>query len=156
MVSAAGHWYLMAYDLERADWRTFRLDRMTEVDSTGTRLRPRPGPDPVEYVRAAIAVAPYRFTARVLVHATAAEVARHVSAAAVLLEPVGPDRCLLVAGGEDLDLMAWHVARLPFDVEVLEPTELRTAAGVLARRLAALADPVTDVTTASGAPHLNT
>lgn len=165
VVSAAGHWYLMAYDLERDDWRTFRLDRMTEETTTGSRFRPRPGPDPVEYVRAAIAVAPYRFTARVLVHASAADVARHVSTAAALLEPVGPDRCLLVAGGEDLELMAWHVARLPFPVEVREPAELRTAAEALARRLLVLAapvepiapvGPVTDVTPATGTRHANT
>ena len=160
VVSAAGHWYLMAYDLDRDDWRTFRIDRMTEVAATGSRFRPRPGPDPLEYVRAAIALGPYQFTARVLVHASVADVARHVSTAAAVLEPLGPDRCLLVAGGSELDLMAWHVARLPFESEVIEPVELRTAAGALARRLARLATTdrpaVTDVTATTGAPHPKT
>jgi predicted DNA-binding transcriptional regulator YafY len=138
VVSAARHWYLMGYDLDREDWRTFRLDRMAELASTGSRFRPRPAPDPVEYVRAAIAVGPYRFTARAVVHAPYAELVAQVPPAAATIERLDGSRCLLVAGGEDLELMAWHLARLPYQIEVLEPAELREAAGVLARRLTAI------------------
>ena len=141
VVSAARHWYLMGFDLDRDDWRTFRLDRMATVSSTGWRFRPRPAPDPVEYVRAALAIAPYTFTARVLVHAPVAEVAQHVPAAAATLEPADGDRCLLVAGGEDLELMAYHLTRIPHPIEVLEPDALRGAATALAGRPGALAGP---------------
>ncbi|MEV6986904.1 WYL domain-containing protein [Sphaerisporangium sp. NPDC051017] len=44
-----------------------------------------------------------------------------------------------VVGGEDLGWLAMHVARLGFETEILEPPELREAAALLARRLAAMA-----------------
>jgi predicted DNA-binding transcriptional regulator YafY len=47
--------------------------------------------------------------------------------------------CVLVAGGENLDWLAVHVARLGFEAQVLEPPELREAAALLARRVAAMA-----------------
>jgi predicted DNA-binding transcriptional regulator YafY len=46
--------------------------------------------------------------------------------------------CVLVVGGDDLDWLAVHVARLRFEAEVLEPPELREAVALLAR-LAAMA-----------------
>jgi hypothetical protein len=45
-------WYLLAYDAERADWRTFRIDRIDNAQSTGIRVPPRqpPADDPAEFV----------------------------------------------------------------------------------------------------------
>lgn len=53
LVSAGGRWYLLAYDLARADWRIFRLDRIRRPTATGARFRRRtvPGGDPAAYVR---------------------------------------------------------------------------------------------------------
>ena len=53
LVAVWQRWYLLAFDVERADWRSFRLDRMGEVTGTKGRFRPRevPGGDPVEHVR---------------------------------------------------------------------------------------------------------
>ena len=51
--------------------------------------------------------------------------------------------CVLVVGGVDLDWIAVHVARMGFEAEVLEPPELREAAALLARRVAAMAGPGT-------------
>ncbi|PID53377.1 MAG: transcriptional regulator [Micrococcales bacterium] len=54
LVSYAQRWYLVAFDLDRQDWRTFRLDRMTDVQIPGNRFRPRqiPGGSALEYVKA--------------------------------------------------------------------------------------------------------
>lgn len=42
----------MAYDLEREDWRTFRVDRVSEPFATGARFAPRPLPmDAQAFVR---------------------------------------------------------------------------------------------------------
>lgn len=49
MVATSRRWYLMAWDVDRDGWRTFRLDRMREVAATW-RFRPRSHPDPVAYV----------------------------------------------------------------------------------------------------------
>ncbi|NUU05448.1 YafY family protein [Leifsonia sp. C5G2] len=53
LVSIERRWYLVAYDLTRFDWRSFRLDRIAEPRPTGTRFRPRalPAEDAAEYVR---------------------------------------------------------------------------------------------------------
>ncbi|WP_084038028.1 YafY family protein [Demequina sp. NBRC 110053] len=40
LAPARGRWYLVAWDLEREDWRTFRLDRMAGLTGTGARFTP--------------------------------------------------------------------------------------------------------------------
>lgn len=59
LVSVGRRWYLVAYDLTRFDWRSFRLDRLTEPRVTGARFRPRelPAEDAAEYVRASLSPA---------------------------------------------------------------------------------------------------
>ncbi len=56
LVSLGRRWYLVAYDLTRHDWRTFRVDRLTASATTGTRFRPRtlPAPDATTFVRNAV------------------------------------------------------------------------------------------------------
>lgn len=52
LVSTGSRWYLVAYDMEREDWRTFRVDRVSEPSATGARFVGRELPmDPVEFVR---------------------------------------------------------------------------------------------------------
>ena len=41
LVVRGGRWYLVAWDLDRADWRTFRADRITPKVPTGPRFAPR-------------------------------------------------------------------------------------------------------------------
>ena len=53
LVSLGRRWYLVAWDLDRADWRSFRVDRLTDPVATGARFRPRemPGGDAAAFVR---------------------------------------------------------------------------------------------------------
>jgi predicted DNA-binding transcriptional regulator YafY len=139
VVRAARRWYLVAFDLDRDDWRTFRLDRVHDLERTRWRFAPRAAPDPVEYVRSSLAVSPYRFVLRARVHAPADEVRRSVPAATVTVTADGPDACLLESGGDDPDLIALHLARLPFELDVLGPDVVREAAARLAERCARLA-----------------
>jgi predicted DNA-binding transcriptional regulator YafY len=71
LVSLGRRWYLVAWDLDRQDWRTFRIDRVERPEVTGGRFHPRrlPGADPVAYVEASIAAAPVRHEVDVRVHA---------------------------------------------------------------------------------------
>ncbi|MGW3012063.1 helix-turn-helix transcriptional regulator [Streptomyces sp. NPDC001219] len=41
----AGQWYLVAFDVDRDDWRTFRLDRITDISPVAGTYRPRAFPD---------------------------------------------------------------------------------------------------------------
>jgi predicted DNA-binding transcriptional regulator YafY len=142
MVATGRRWYLMAWDVDRGDWRTFRLDRMRDVTATTWRFRPREHPDPVSYVQRSVTAAPYRYLARVRLHARPDEVRELVPPQVGRVEDDRDGWCVLVVGGVDLDWLAVHIARLGFEAEVLEPPELREAAARLARRVAAIAGTV--------------
>src|SRR5439155_970091 len=71
LVASDRRWYLLAYDLDRDDWRSFRVDRMTEVSARAWRFRPRAAPDAATYVQEAVASRVYAHQARFLVHASA-------------------------------------------------------------------------------------
>jgi len=139
MVTTGRRWYLMARDVDRDDWRSFRLDRMSEVVATTWRFRVREHPDP-DRLRAAVRTeAPYRHLARVRVHARPDRVRELVPPQAGCVEDDRDGWCVLVVAGDNLDSLAVHVARLGFETDVLEPPELREAAALLARRVAAMA-----------------
>jgi predicted DNA-binding transcriptional regulator YafY len=54
LVATGRRWYLMAWDVDREDWRTFRLDRMRSVVPSTWRFKQRDHPDPAEYVRRSV------------------------------------------------------------------------------------------------------
>lgn len=135
MVTTGRRWYLVAFDVERDDWRTFRLDRMREVTATTWGFRPREAPDAREFVARSVTQAPYRFVARVRFEAPAERVAEHISAAAGVVEPIDETACLLTAGADHLDHLAVHLASVGVDFTVLEPPELREVMAGLSERL---------------------
>ncbi|PXY28088.1 helix-turn-helix transcriptional regulator [Prauserella muralis] len=139
MVAAGRRWYLMARDVDRDDWRTFRLDRMREVVATTWRFRAGEHPDPVAYVQRSVTEAPYPHVARVRLRATAEQVRDLVPPQVGRVEEDRDGWCVLVVGGVELDWLAMHIARLGFEAQVLEPAALREAAARLAHRLEQLA-----------------
>ena len=42
LAPAERHWYLLCWDLDKDDWRTFRVDRLSEVEHLRIRFRPKP------------------------------------------------------------------------------------------------------------------
>lgn len=140
MITTGQRWYLMAYDVDRQDWRTFRLDRMHQVETTTWRFRPREHPDPARYVQDSVTAAPYRYVARVRLRASAEEVAALIPPQVGRVEEEQDGWCLLIAGADDLEWLAMHVVRLGHEAQILEPTELKEAAARLSQRLAALAE----------------
>ena len=127
LVHTPRRWYLVAWDLSRGDWRTFRVDRIQGPPGPpGARFTPRPLPaqDVAAYVSQSIASAPYRYQARILFRAPLAEVAERTSPAAGRLEAAGPDTCVLHTGSNSLDELALYVGLKGFDFEVLDPPEL--------------------------------
>ena len=131
-------WYLVAWDLGREDWRTFRVDRIQgPPGSPGARFTPRPLPaqDVAAYVSQSISSAPYRYQARILFRAPLASVAEFTSPAAGRLEAAGPDACVLHAGSNSLDELALYVGLKGFDFQVLDPPELVPVLRSLSERL---------------------
>jgi predicted DNA-binding transcriptional regulator YafY len=135
LVATGRHWYLMAWDVERDDWRTFRLDRMHDVVSSTLTFRPRKHPDPAEHVQRSVVAAPYRFVARVRLRAQAAEVRARMPPRIGRIEDDSDGWSVLSTGGDDLDWLALQVAALGYEAQVLEPPALRDAARALAERL---------------------
>ncbi|MFJ5609268.1 helix-turn-helix transcriptional regulator [Streptomyces sp. NPDC093221] len=141
MVTTGRRWYLMAWDVDRDDWRTFRLDRMRDAQTTTWRFRPREHPDAVAYVRRSVTESPYAHLARVRLRARTELVSDMVPPQVGRVEDDERDGwCVLVIGADSLEVTAARVAALGFEAEVLEPPELREAAARLARRLAAMAE----------------
>lgn len=136
LVATGRNWYLMAYDLDRDDWRSFRLDRMSRVVATTWRFRRREHPDPATYVQRGVSLDAYPHRARVRIHAPAEEVRRVTTPSSVVVEPEGDETCLLVSGAGSLRGLAWHLAMLGWDFDVLEPPELREVVAELAGRFA--------------------
>jgi len=126
LVATGRRWYLMAYDVDRDDWRSFRLDRMTSVEPTTWRFQEREHEDPAAYVQRAVASATYRFQARIVVHAPLREVADRTSVRSVVLTAIDDVTTLLEAGAETLYGLAFHLSSLGWEFEVKEPAELRT------------------------------
>jgi predicted DNA-binding transcriptional regulator YafY len=130
-------WYLVAYDLDRADFRTFRIDRVTSRPRAGKRFTPRaiPHGDLATYVSRSISVDMYAKPAQIIFHAPLATVAPHIPSTAGKLIELGPERCRLDTGATDWRYLALHVALCGFDFEVTEPDELIEEIGALGKRL---------------------
>lgn len=134
LVHASRRWYLVAYDLDRDDWRTFRVDRIRDLTPTRTRFTRTDPPDAAALVAEGIAVAVYRWQARVLLAVKPEEAAAFVSPTTGVLEPMRGGTLLRI-GAEDLEWIARYLAGLPCRFTVLEPDELKTALEELANRL---------------------
>jgi predicted DNA-binding transcriptional regulator YafY len=134
LVATGRRWYLMAHDVDRDDWRTFRLDRMRAVVPTTWRFTEREHEDPATYVQRSVASAAYRVQARIVVHASLAEVAERTSVRAVVLDPIDEHTTLLEAGAESLYGLAFHLALLGWEFDVEEPAELRDALAAMGGR----------------------
>lgn len=137
VVSTAKRWYLVARDRDRADWRTFRVDRMTAVDPTGHRVELVDPPDPVAFVQAAITTEPYRERARVELAAPLDVVAEVVPPTVGVLEAIDDDRTMLTTGADSLALLTHHLLTLGIDFRIHETPALREHVAAAARRLAA-------------------
>ena len=136
LVHAGRRWYLVAWDVGRKDWRTFRVDRMAGRPTTGTRFVPRPPPpDLADYVARGVSTAPYRFQARVTLHAQLEEVAPRISFASGILESLDARSCTFTCGADSLEAFGWLVGHLGVEFEVHDPPELRTHLATLAARL---------------------
>ncbi|GAA1914114.1 YafY family protein [Streptomyces durmitorensis] len=135
LVASDRRWYLLAYDLDRDDWRTFRVDRMTDASARTWRFRPREAPDAATYVQEGVASRVYSHQARFLVHAPAETVRAQIPASAAVVRPRGSGRCEVLSGAERLDAVLMHVLLLGHAFEVLDPPELGERCRELAERL---------------------
>ncbi|MBM2618535.1 WYL domain-containing protein [Actinoplanes sp. LDG1-06] len=139
LITWDGRWYLIAWDLDRGDWRTFRADRITVRTPNGPRFTPRelPGGDVATYVIGKFrgsgdASGNWPCQGTVILDMPAATVALYTRDGVV--EEAGPDRCRLTLGSWSWAALAAAVARFDAEIEVVGPPELTEAFAHLAAR----------------------
>ncbi|MFF3495760.1 helix-turn-helix transcriptional regulator [Streptomyces sp. NPDC002795] len=140
LVSTGRRWYLVAYDIDRDDWRTFRVDRVSDPFATGARFAPREVPegDAAEYVRRSVSSwgAGTSYDLDVEFAAPAEAVAERVPPALGVPEALPNDHCRLRTTTSDpVQWMAVRLAMTGYEFRVRGPNELATAARELGARL---------------------
>jgi predicted DNA-binding transcriptional regulator YafY len=129
-------WYLLAWDVDRDAWRTFRVDRIELRTPTGARFTPRPLPSDDEVaaqVARGVGEATWRYRARVIVHAPASYVQARLPIP-VRVEPLAHDRCAFEPGSDHPETLALYLGMLDADFEVVDSPELMDALRKLAGR----------------------
>jgi len=145
MVSLGRRWYLVCYDLDRHDWRTFRLDRLSGVEHTGARFAPRPLPaaDAATFVRESLRQVPTSYTVEALI-ADDADAVRDRVGPWASVEPAPGGRCLMRMRTDSFDWPAMVLGNVGAEFTVLDPPELTAYLTELASRFAraSLPDPL--------------
>ncbi|WP_155375093.1 helix-turn-helix transcriptional regulator [Catellatospora vulcania] len=126
LVSAGRRWYLVAYDVDRADWRIFRVDRISAVRPTGQRTPARalPAADAAAYVTGKLSELAPVYQAVATLHAPLAQVAGRIGDSPADLVPIDATSCRLTGHTEPLEWLAWRLLMLGCEFEVHEPPEL--------------------------------
>jgi predicted DNA-binding transcriptional regulator YafY len=129
-------WYLVAYDLNRNAWRTFRVDRIDGIPVLGAPFNPRPPPaDLKRYVSNAIASAPYRFRAKFRLNGSMTIVAPSAPPWVGVLEPLDETHCMLSTGADSPEALVLQVMLCGVDFDLIEPADLRPSLIKIAARL---------------------
>jgi predicted DNA-binding transcriptional regulator YafY len=125
LVLLGRRWYLVGYDLARHDWRSFRLDRLTEPRGTGTRFRPRelPAADAADFVRAGIGTVRAAYHVEVLIDAPGPAVRERIGRWSTVTD-LGPGRCLVRMTADSLDWPTMALGAVGASFQVISPPEL--------------------------------
>ena len=136
LVNDRRRWYLVAWDIDRDAWRTFRVDRIEPRTPTGLRFTPRALPPDREIaaqVARGIGEATWRYRARVIVHAPAAHV-RDRMPIPVEVESLGEDQCAFEPGSDHPEMLALYLGLLDADFTIADSPALIDALRRLTRR----------------------
>ncbi|MEW1697839.1 YafY family protein [Streptomyces sp. NPDC093249] len=139
LVSTGHRWYLVAYDLGRDDWRTFRVDRVSEPLATGARFGPRelPAGDAAQLLARSMSRAQPELELDIDFEAPAEFVTARLPSH-LAPEPTGPSSCRLRAGSSDsVEWLALRLALVDAAFTVHGPPALLAHMTDLAGRLTA-------------------
>ena len=143
LVSAGRRWYLVAWDVRREDWRTFRLDRLETPRLGGVRFRPRelPAENAAAFVAASISAMPVPYQATIIAAGPVAAVRGLVRYANAKVERIDDRNCRVLIRSDSRPWLITVVALLAieFDVVVEDPADLVADVKKLGLRLRAVA-----------------
>lgn len=139
LVHTGRHWYLVGWDVDKNDWRTFRVDRLHPRIPNGPRFIPRAAPDVElsQMISHGVSTAPYRYQARITLEVSAAVAADRIPPTVGVIEAIDDTHCLLHTGSNSLDEIAVYTALFGFEFHVHEPPELIDHLRALADRISA-------------------
>lgn len=143
LVSFGRRWYLVAFDVDRDDWRSFRVDRLTPYALTGPRFAPREPPhgDAAAYVSHQLSSGAWPCRAVVRLHAAAEAVADRVWPGMGVLEAVDERSCLFHVGAETPSDLVWMITSVHVGFTLVSgPPALAAALREQAARCAAAVD----------------
>ncbi len=141
LVTVGRRWYLLGYDLDRQDWRSFRLDRLRDPGGTRAIFRPRdiPGGDAAAYVKGGLSRGEQDLRFTVSVAATEEHVRRRIGPWATVTE-VTDDAVVLAIVANDVRWAIFGLGYLDAPATLLDaPDELREALASWSSRLGAIA-----------------
>lgn len=132
-------WYLLGWDLDRRDWRTFRLDRITDLAVRGTTFAPRPLPrgGAASFVQASALVPVSRHRGVVRFQAPLSVVSERLTAESGTLEAVDDHTCRYVTGVDSWEWLSITLAMVGVPYTVEGPPELVEHTRAMAARLTA-------------------
>jgi predicted DNA-binding transcriptional regulator YafY len=139
VVVVARTWYLVAFDRDRDDWRTFRLDRMDSPRATGMRFQRIDPPDAVALVEEGLSVRMYGLQATVILGVGLEEARQSIPGTVGRLTEIDDEHTKLLIGADEPEWIARYLASIWLPFEVIEPEEVRDAVADLGRRLSASA-----------------
>jgi predicted DNA-binding transcriptional regulator YafY len=143
IVHTAERWYLIAWDVQRGAWRTYRIDRIHATAALRVEFTARAIPDEAlrRFTARSISVAPYPVRARLRMRAPAAEVRRRFGPTVAEVVDDGDGTCVLTTGAHRAEEIALHLGLSGIPFEVLDGDELRTTLLSLARTFTAASGP---------------
>jgi predicted DNA-binding transcriptional regulator YafY len=121
LVSFGRHWYLVAWDTDRDDWRTFRVDRLTPSTPAGPRFAPREPPDGdvAIYLSQQLSSRTWPFQATVTLHESAEAVADRVWPGMGVVEAIDDRNCLLHVGADTPSALVWMITSVDTDFTLI-------------------------------------
>jgi predicted DNA-binding transcriptional regulator YafY len=135
LVHTGRHWYFVARDVARGQWRTFRADRVTQVRPTGHAVELLDPPDPARLVAQGIASGSYPRYVTIRLPLPMEQALRLVPATVGAHRPDGPDATVVEIGGPTADGLASYLLSLGTPLRVLSPDDVRQALRRRARQL---------------------
>jgi predicted DNA-binding transcriptional regulator YafY len=129
LINDRQRWYLLAWDIDKNGWRTFRADRIRPRTPTGSRFAPRTLP-PDQQITAQVArgaaQATWRYRARVIVHAPAAHVRDRLPVPLAVTE-LDENRCAFEPGSDHPEMLALYLGMLDADFTITDSPALVAA-----------------------------
>ncbi|KAA1421109.1 WYL domain-containing protein [Nocardioides humilatus] len=138
LVAWQRRWYVVGRDPASGSWSPYRVDWLTLRTPGGRRFSPTDFPgDLTEFVVREVARTGWAVHARLLIDAPVDEVIARINPAVGTVEPVDEERCLLVTGGDSLEVVAVWIGMLGLDFTVISPPALAEHLQVIANRYTA-------------------